>query len=242
MNRGTRTEDINPQVLYKQFKSKMILAICTRAKCKVPRIKRIRKQLDRDIKQLTKELSKPDLNQDQISVLTIDLHDKMQELSTLEKRVAADRNLNSKVRHLVEGERMTKYWTSLTKITKPQEIIYCLRMLTNPTTGDAGYTTHTREMAEVARSYHDQLQLDPMENLQQEEHEQAMQKVLTTIPDSQKLSVEENHILENFLTRDNIEEALKKLPKEKWPGLMDFPPNGGRNYIPCLRKTPKQQP
>jgi ribonuclease HI/exonuclease III len=222
-NRGARSESANPQLLYKHFKGRMIQAIRTRAKRRVPKVKKIRKQLDHDFEQLTKELSKPDLSQEQISLLTIDLHDKMQEMSTLEKRITVDQNLNSKVRYLVEGEKMTKYWTTLTKVTKPQDIIHCLKKPAPPGMEDAGYATRTKEMAEVARGYHEQLQNDPLENSQQDERELAILEALNNIPASQKLSTEESLTLEGLLNQETIEAALKKLPKGKAGGLDGLP-------------------
>jgi hypothetical protein len=75
-------------------------------------------------------------------------------------------------------------------------------------------------MAEIARNYHDSLQQKglPSEDIQTEASEHVVLGVIKT-----QLPAEERSLLEQTLTKQNIEEVLKLLPNGKATGIDGLP-------------------
>jgi glutamyl-tRNA reductase len=75
-------------------------------------------------------------------------------------------------------------------------------------------TTNTMQVQEIIRDYFENLYSNKFENLKE------MDRFLDTC-DHPKLNQEEINHLNRSITQNEIEAAIKSLPKNKSPGLMD---------------------
>jgi hypothetical protein len=100
----------------------------------------------------------------------------------------------------VEGEKLTKYWTSLVKSEKPREVIYRLQKLQTEEDHPPRYESKARQIAELAQDYYENLQYEQTEGYGQNDHENAINEVLKNIPDTQKLTGAKSEALRSFLT------------------------------------------
>jgi hypothetical protein len=82
-------------------------------------------------------------------------------------------------------------------------------------------TTNTKEIQGIIRDYFEILHSNKLKNLEE------MDKFLDT-NDHLKLNQEDINHLNRSITHNEIEAAIKSLPKNKSPGLMDSPLNSTR--------------
>ena len=150
------------------------------------------------------------------------------ELEHLEKvRAHQHRNI-FKARLTDHGEKLGGIWTSLSKESKPQDLIYRLKV---PNSNPPQYERNSHRMAELSQNFHNDLQSEDLTQFQDpEDHEQKLRRALDAIPDSQLLS--EPHMTEMnwFATEAQIAKAidlgknktamgLDSCPYELWKAL-----------------------
>ena len=149
-------------------------------------------------------------------------------LEHLEK-VKARQHCNLFKAHMTDhGEKLGGVWSSLSKESKLQDQIYCLKV---PNSNPPQYECDSHRMAELSRNFHDNLQSEDLTQFQnQEEHEQKLCKVLDTILDSQLL-LEPNMTEMNWsateaqianaidLGKNKLATGLDGCPYELWKAL-----------------------
>jgi hypothetical protein len=124
-------------------------------------------------------------------------------------------NLAAKCR--LENETLSKSWINANKEKHPRDTIQRLRTL-DSTPEQPTYTRKTREMAELARNYHDDLQMNDLaEDVTEEEYIETLNFI------KPKLTPREKAPLAEYLTQDEIEQALRDLPDGKAAGIDGIP-------------------
>jgi hypothetical protein len=223
-NREHRTDTENPQTLYLSFKETMVWTIRERAKRIVPNVKKTRGCINKELNGILKQMNDQTISLNDKTNLNVDLHEKLQELTNFEHKVLADARMHSKFRYLVEGEQLTsKFWTSLVRANKPQEVIDCIKRPIERPEQEQTYATRSKDMAEVGAEYHEQLQKDDLNEETEARRVQAIDEVLSHIPESQKLTSDAKIKLSEFLSRERIDQAIRKLPNGKATGLDGIP-------------------
>ena len=164
MSNQERTDECNPQTLWRQYKSDVLKYAIKRERASVPKIEQeIRKTKEKE-EELRTYLSTADTNvgnDGNISEETLDSRIKLAELTRylqeLEHRKLMQRKENMKTKYALESETMSKAWFRLSKEVKPRELIYSLRKQ-NPAQDEDPYKKNSKQMAELAREYHDKIQ------------------------------------------------------------------------------------
>ncbi|OJT13721.1 Transposon TX1 uncharacterized 149 kDa protein [Trametes pubescens] len=222
---GIRTEECNPQTLYRDFKKALTQGARARAKEKVPRLQRRLGNLRRDL-QITlnpvdgrgaaegeeiKTQSHAAILQDRITLLE-------QKLFTGRRRAVASK-------HWVQSETMSKYWTRPNVAPLPSTVIPELRMSDRE---EGGYTINSKQMAEVARAHYDGLQnVDPLG--EHERHDEYIAEAL--IPAKVGLRNEQKVFMVQKLEPEEVTAAITEAANNKAPGLDGLPSEVWKTYL-----------
>lgn len=205
-----RTPERNPQSLYAQFKEDTINVLRQAAKRKLPK-------LDREIESLEADLQRT-LNDPE----PIATEERLLQAAILEERIKKlhalrhDRiRLAVATRNRVEGETVSKYWTAINKDQKPRDVIYALFQLgSDPAHPEL--VTRSDEMAELAKTHHDQLQQagpHHPEDVRQRAIDDALDTVDTFASNADKARLAQR------LSQNEVREALKESATGKAAGL-----------------------
>jgi len=137
--------------------------------------------LEKDRKQLTEH---PDFEEsNDMRVREAFLANKLEHLEKVKARQHRDL---FKARMTDHGEKLGGIWSSLSKESKPRDLIYRLKV---PNSNPPQYERDSHRMAELSCNFHNNLQSEDLTQFRnQEDHEQKLRKVLDAIPDSQLLS------------------------------------------------------
>lgn len=145
--KGPRNQERNPQTIYKKWKEDLLAMAKEQDKEMVPKYKVEKRNLESEKDWI---LSNEDLEE----------HDKRRapyhvtkNLSTLEYKYHMLKREAVAMKNRMERETMCKYWTRTNKQALPRDLIYALKK-PNPGTNE----TDSAKMAELGRSYHDNLQ------------------------------------------------------------------------------------
>ena len=116
---------------------------------------------------------------------------------------------------------MSKYWICSNKKIKPQDLIYALKKPElNPGNRNQNFETHEKNsqcMAELAKSYHDNLQSQGCENRDPDTRNPITDNILENVdtepnlPDTQAMS--------SLITEEEVVAALKLSDNDKAAGL-----------------------
>ena len=105
------------------------------------------------------------------------------------------------------GEKLGGIWSAISKDSKPRDLI---RRLKIPNSNPPRYERHTERMANLAKDYHHNLQSEGLPNDEnREEYTQALNEILTIIPDAQLLDDPTFTPLNWKATQEQSEEALR---------------------------------
>lgn len=191
------------QKLFKDFKKELTEAAQTRMEeVAIPKSEKYIKKLEVQLRDL---LTNDQLDFDTKCLSAAIVQEKIHKI----KISQILRSQQDAVAHFyLEGEVISKYWSYLNKDKKPRDII---RELRHPDVEPPTYATKSIDMANLAKSYHEQLQHKDIEN--GEKKDIAIDTALDAI--EEKLSEEEHDALSNLLTEDDTEKALKSLPNGK---------------------------
>ena len=118
----------------------------------------------------------------------------------------------------LHGEKLGGVWSAINKERKPRNLI---RRLKIPNSNPPQYERSSKGMANLARTYHDELQ---REGLPQPTHQEVnLHQVLNKIPIPQTLANPENSILNQVLTEGQTEKALHLSKNGSATGLDSCP-------------------
>lgn len=209
----TRTEEINPQTIWKEYKEKIIKTAKKRDKEQTPktvkRIAALRKEergiLENDRLTEQEKLAEVEILRARIKDMVHKSHSKA--------RIA------TKVRYQQSGEKIGKYWSSLSREAKPRDYMFSLRKPTTDANGEAQYETRSDKMAELARENHKGLQTADI-HPEETEREEAIAKTLERIKEESKISDQERAFLADKVTEDQVKTALRQSASGTAPGIV----------------------
>ena len=143
-----RTSVVNPQVHFQSFKNEIAKITRAKAKVEVPK-------MNLQIQHLQKE------REDLLKGQTTDTVETQLSLGLLEERIAQLETQRYKkartataAHDRLQGETISKYWSEVNKSKAQRDIIYALE---KPNTNPVKYETKSKNMAELARDYHNNL-------------------------------------------------------------------------------------
>ena len=144
-----RSQSHNPQTLLKEFKEKVIKIAKVHAKASVPRLEKKIELLEKELKEVLNDMSVKE-EERILSSLVI-----QEQITYLERKRHVSKRLNIEVRNKLEGETISKYWSQINKEKSPRDTIPQLK---DPNIIPERYERMSHKMAELAKSYHDNLQ------------------------------------------------------------------------------------
>jgi exonuclease III len=148
--KNRRTDEDNPQAAFKKFKDEITQEAKKAAKIMIPKI-------EKDISTLKKKLTET-LNNTETTTGEKQLQAMLlqEEMDTLEKARHMSARSNIAVRNRLEGETISKYWTQINKAKTPRDTIQALKY---PESDPAKYEKNSHKMAQIAQTYHENLQI-----------------------------------------------------------------------------------
>jgi hypothetical protein len=212
----TDREETNPQRLWETFKKD---------------VKQIIKETEKDlhhkmtskIKALENDIKNTNNNPDGITNKERRTHVALltSQLKQLQKKKARCQTemMRTKIAH--HGDKMGGIWSAIGKEKKPRNPIFRLKVLNaNP----AQYERNSKNMAELARRYHETLQIDERDQrINDEERDRTLSDILGEIPNEQKIPDPERTTLNWKVTEEQITEALKRTKDGSATGLDGCP-------------------
>ena len=145
-----RTADENPQAYFKRLKDDIVDKARERMKTKVPKVRKALEKLQKNLEELTKNpliATSEDLQRTQRLIEQRIAH--LQMMSNQSKR------LSTLVRYRLDGETVSKYWTSIAMGRSPRDLIYTLQV---PDAPRKIYVRRSDKMANLMKDYHDKQQ------------------------------------------------------------------------------------
>ena len=207
-------EKENIQLLHADFKKDIQRIARNRMKEKIPKLKANIKRLQENLDQIKAEKDYETNPKKQHEAEII-----QQRLFELEKKRYKDTKQATATHYELNAERVTKYWSAINKERKPRDVIYTLR---TPHTEPAQYVTKSKDMANLAKEYHNELQREGDAEAQSDpEREECIQEALNAIPtqpDARDLMG-----LGSEITKRDIKAAIKKTEAGKATGIDGIP-------------------
>ncbi|KAL1741664.1 Endonuclease/exonuclease/phosphatase, partial [Schizophyllum fasciatum] len=205
-----RNSALSPQIIWQQGKDDIAAMCREHAKTNVPRIDQAIKEMET---KLTTIENDEELSDDEKTISATLLR---QELDNLQRMRLGKTRKTAQARFFAEGEEMGKYWTSVNKTKAPREIIYRLRI---PDNEGPEFATKSRDMARVARDYHEKLQQEEISA--NETQAEAIKDVLQFV--KRKISDENRQKMAEKVTEDQVRQAIRLAPTDKGAGLDGLP-------------------
>ena len=210
----TRTESDNPQTILREYKDRVRDLARNIQKKKVPKLESAARKIRMKLTSLRKD---PDIEHDLVKQREAD--EAQERLQDLERRREGLVSLSSATKYALNGERISKYWSKLNKGKTPRDLFFALR---RPNEGQVEYETRSDRMAELARNYHEKLQLDGIPDGESEElRQQNIQDALSEV--NTHLDEEQATHLGSKVTRPEVVEALRKSAPGKATGVDGIP-------------------
>lgn len=144
--------------------------------------------------------------------------------------ISGDSSWQKKARYRLKGEKYTKYWFNLNGNKYDDQVILALKNKEGKLVKD------TREMAAIAKEYHENLQKRPEMT---EERERAIEALEEITED--RLDKEQIKALKKETTKENILAALKKAKNGTSPGLDGIPYKYYKKVNARLDKNPQDE-
>ncbi|KAK6972174.1 Endonuclease/exonuclease/phosphatase [Favolaschia claudopus] len=208
-----RDDTHNFQTMWVEFKNDLCETGRERAKIQIPQITQEITALEDKIGTINADAN---LTEEERRLSGAVLIEKLAELER--KRFKAAR-LTAQVRNRLEGETISRYWSMINKPSKPRELIHRLKKEIHPN-GTVEYEKNSKEMASLARDYHDNLQSVRPE-VPPEVREEKIRTVIGRT--ARKITEEQKEILQRRLTYEDVQRALKMSANNKAPGLDGIP-------------------
>ncbi|KAF5377136.1 hypothetical protein D9757_001831 [Collybiopsis confluens] len=216
-NLQERSAESNPQRIWHKYKHDIRSKARKRAKEIIPGI-------TRKINEVKSELDQKLNGLNDITKVEQAKH-LQQKLNNLENLRLDMKRKNGQVKHRMEGEIPTRYWSQANKEQKPRDVMYILRKPgfreneNGVIPGDA-YERDSERMAELAGKYHRALQYA---DIPPEEPERKNHILATLEPIKQCLSEEQEELMAREITTNDVRQALKLSKNNSAPGLDGIP-------------------
>jgi hypothetical protein len=208
-----RTLEANPQVHFQTFKSEIAMITRKRAKVAVPKMNQKIKCLQEECKNLLKSQTTGTIE----TQLTLGLmEERIAQLETLRYKKA---RTATAAHDKLEGETISKYWSEINKSKSPRDAIYALE---KPNTNPIKYETKSKNMAELARNYHNHL-LQAGLDTPPDDREIIISEVLATVLPEDTLPNSESASMGNRLSEQEVLEALKSSKNGTATGVNGLP-------------------
>ncbi|KAJ7601953.1 Endonuclease/exonuclease/phosphatase, partial [Mycena polygramma] len=196
---GMRTHDVNPQTIWANFKSEITEVAKAREKAIVPKIIQQQRKLEAALKRVTNSTSTEEKDKIPEAVeITAKIH-------ALEIKRHSKVRSNTAINSKIHNETLSREWTQTNKERKPRDMIYALRKPGALANDDQIYEKDSRKMAELARNYHNDLQVDEIEpdpELRAKAITEVLENIETRTTESQFAS------LQAQTTEKDVTEAL----------------------------------
>ncbi len=222
---GVRTEECNPQIMYREFKAALTAGARARAKEKIPRLQKRLENLRVDLKMTLNPVSEVVCGAEEVAGAQRHAAILQERITTLEQKLFKGRRRAVASKHWVQSETMSKYWTRPNVAPLPSTVIPELRMSNRL---DGGYTTNSKQMAETARAHYDGLQnVDPMRS--DELHDEYIAEALA--PAKVRLRNDQKAYLAQKLAVEEVTDAINGAANNKAPGLDGLPTEVWKTYL-----------
>ena len=217
---------INPQLLWKQYKEVIKNSAKQHSKETFYKTTSRIASLQKDLRKVTQIHN---FNTDETLGATEAIL--ANELEHLKRRLARDKKDNLRAEIAIHGEKLGGIWSKLSKENKPRDPIYRLKI---PNSNPPQYERCSKNMAQIARNYHENLQRrDPIDNSTLDEDEIQLTQLLDEIPLNQKLDnpaqtdmnwpITQNQVLRALkLTKNGTATGLDGCPYKLWKTLNDI--------------------
>ena len=212
-NLKKRTHLANPQILHKEFKTKIKSLAIQRAKQAVPKMEKKISRLETD---LVNAWNEPEKSEPEKMALASVIQDQIEQLKRKRFQTA---KTSIRARFDREGESTTKFWSALNKENKPRDPVYSLKI---PKSEPPEYTKSPKKMADIGRQHHHDLL---SEGIHEDPHERedAIESVLEEIGEDSKLPDASRAKLGQPIDEDIIRIALKHSADGSSPGYDGIP-------------------
>lgn len=158
-------------------------------------------------------------------------------LEYLEKKKAQSRRTTLSAELASHGEIPGGIWTAMSKEKKPRDMIHRLKI---PKTNPPQYECNTRRMADLARKYHNELQLNDLENRNQHEFDTNIAPILNKIHKDQILKEPEATKMYEQITEMQVDEAIHLSKNGSVTGMDGCPYELWKPSENDTAKTPKE--
>ena len=204
-------EYVNPQLAFKDFKTKVVELYREYQWTTQPKIQNAIKTLQKGLDETTNSTQIPE---DEVALQTRLIKER---IDALERKRRDTTRLLGAARSRLERETMSRHWVRSAKENNPRDTVRALR---NPLGDINRKETRSDGMAQLTRDYHEKLlsiDRDPMQEPNTEELEKVLENMTTT------LNREMISDLRKKISADEVEEALKESANDKSPGLDGIP-------------------
>ena len=200
-NPEERSPANNPQTLWWNFK--VDIAKWANYEVKIKHYKSLTriKNLKKDREEI---LERPDLEEN----TEMQWHEAIlaDQIEYMEKVVSLNNRERMKAKIALHGEKLGGLWSKLSKTKKPRDMIFRLQI---PNTTPTQYEVRSDRMAELARKYHEELQYDNTNNPMTLDLDKKIREILEEVPETQKFRNPEESKLNQNITEEIVEKALK---------------------------------
>jgi exonuclease III len=229
-----RNDIVNPQTLFKSYKTKTVKMFRDHAKIAIPKITQ---EIRTQSLKLSETLNDPKLNEDERKMSAAVITEK---IASLESKKFKRSRLTAAARDKLEGEVVTKYWVAINTSKTPRDTMQELRSKSTGEDAQEKRETRTDEMAELARDYHEELQRDGDNEMgpdRQGNIEDALRNAAA------RLTTPEKGELARKLPTSLVREAVNTAPSGKAAGLEGIPSELWKELNRAHEKTKnKEQP
>ena len=193
-------QTINVQTLWDSFKQDIKNIAKDELKASHYKVAARIDRIEKDIKEINNANASTNETRMQEAYLT-------SQLKQLKKKRAKDSANLLKAKIANHGEKPGGIWSAMGKETKPRNPIHRLKI---PNTNPPQYERNSKRMAELARLHHDTLQdEDSNPNIDNNDLTRKTHRVLSVIPENQRLPDAEGTIMNSKITEEQVNEALK---------------------------------
>ena len=186
---------------------------------------------------------------DSHSVTRVDAELIKKEIEHLERKKYRKAFTKSQEMWHLKGEKINKYWSKVNNPRQPRDLIHRLMDLTTQTA-----VTRSDKMAQLARDYHNDLQMEDLLPATSPTRKEALEKARQAVPNSQKLTDPSSSPLNLPIMPEDLEQALAAsklgtaagpdgIPYELWKHLhlrhqLDVKENKPSfNVLNCMLRT-----
>ncbi|KAF5340697.1 hypothetical protein D9611_007413 [Ephemerocybe angulata] len=196
----------SPQAIFQELKNDIKDTAKALAATMIPKA---RAEIERLSKECETVLNDGTLSDRDRTLRAIELENEIRDLEEVRHERA---KLDGSTKYTLEHETIGKHWIRTNQVKKPRDTVHLLR---NPREPLAHPAKKSKEMAEIARNYHSDIQTDSERT--PEERETATTEVLANL--DVRVDEADKEKLSTLLTYDEVREALMSMPNGKASGM-----------------------